>query len=774
MELDGALESVCPVDFAGAEPFAYFDALLKPVLVTDARLDPPGPRIVYVNAGFERLTGWPRARILGRTPRVLLGPRSDRATLQAVRAALGNGHPWAGEAVTYGRDGRAFTATWSIAPVRDAAGTVVRHIALLEDVTEHARARDTKVHLSWLVDRLLATASEGIVMTDEELRITRLGGGAEQIFGWSEAAARGQPVDILMPARSRPRHARHVAAFAAADRGPQFNGTRTEVVGLRRDGTEFPAVTAIARLPGPHRAGYIAIVRDLSVHRDQERRLAESERRFRSLFHLFYQFVCLLAPDGRLLEVNQTALDFIGARDAEVRGRPFLDTPWFNGEPEARRQVRELIEGARRGRLGQDRVTVGAPDGSGPRTFDISFRPIPGADGALQFILGEAHDITEIARQQAELERTAARMRTAQRIGRIASWDYEVVQDCLHIDGHAQALFGLEPYGTRLDLETFRGLLHPDDRPAVNAAFARTLATGVDYEAEYRLTVPGEPERVVYALGEVQRDARGRIVGMLGVAQDVTERHRAQQELVAARDAAEAANEAKSRFLSTMSHELRTPLNAINGFAELLAREELGPMGVPKYRAYAGHIQASGEHLLDLIDTVLDVTRLEHGRIELDERRVDARSLLATTGRLASAHAATAARRLTLDPGPAVALWGDSRLLRQALLNLIGNALKFAPDDSPVTVTAGPSDDGGWAVRIADRGPGIPQEQLARVQLPFVQGDSSLARRHEGSGLGLYLAKSFLELHDGRLSLSCPADGGTVARAWLPPARVVR
>lgn len=106
-------------------------------------------------------------------------------------------------------------------------------------------------------------------------------------------------------------------------------------------------------------------------------------------------------------------------------------------------------------------------------------------------------------------------------------------------------------------------------------------------------------------------------------------------------------------------------------------------------------------------------------------------------------------------------------------MNLIGNALKFAPEASPVTVAAGLCADGGWAVRIADRGPGIPQNQLQHVQLPFVQGDNRLARRHEGSGLGLYLAKSFLELHDGRLSLSCPEDGGTVARAWLPPARVL-
>lgn len=240
------------------------------------------------------------------------------------------------------------------------------------------------------------------------------------------------------------------------------------------------------------------------------------------------------------------------------------------------------------------------------------------------------------------------------------------------------------------------------------------------------------------------------------------------------RQKAEEASRAKSTFLANMSHELRTPLNAVIGFSEALMHESATP-DARRIEEYAGAINEAGRHLLALINDILDVARIEAGRMDLAEDPVDLARLAATALRLLEPVARTASVSLALAvPKDLPAVLGDERRLRQVLLNLVSNAVKFTGPGGSVRVEAGLDADGGLEVRVADSGIGIAREDLERVFQPFVQLDSSLSRRYQGSGLGLFLSRALAQAHGGTLTLESEPGKGTTALLRLPPSRVVR
>ncbi len=236
-------------------------------------------------------------------------------------------------------------------------------------------------------------------------------------------------------------------------------------------------------------------------------------------------------------------------------------------------------------------------------------------------------------------------------------------------------------------------------------------------------------------------------------------------ELEEAHRKAEIASEAKSRFLATMSHELRTPLNAIIGFAELLLLREVEQR--EQRRGYIADIRNSGAHLLALINDILDYSKLEADHLPLSETVFDLRRFLHDGVRLVRAQAEAAGVTLHLPVPPAIALKGDERRLRQCVVNLLANAIKFAPRGE-VTVSAAMTDPAGIEIRVADTGCGIPADQLERVFEPFHQVENELSRATNGTGLGLPLSRKLAERHGGVLTLESTIGQGTTAILLLP------
>ena len=270
---------------------------------------------------------------------------------------------------------------------------------------------------------------------------------------------------------------------------------------------------------------------------------------------------------------------------------------------------------------------------------------------------------------------------------------------------------------------------------------------------------------------EVRSDD-GKFLYYEGMVEEITERKRVEEELRAAKEAAESANRAKSEFLGTMSHELRTPLNAIIGFSEVISGELLGPVGVPAYKTYAGDVLSSGRHLLMLINDILDFARAESGRLALREAEIDLPVLIEDAVRFLAARAEAGGVMLSVEIGAAPpVIVGDETRLRQVLLNLIGNAVKFTPQGGRVDVRALSGAGGELRIEIRDSGIGMSAAELARAFEPFHQADGSHARHHEGTGLGLAICDRLMRLHGGRVLLVSDLGRGTVATVVIPPER---
>jgi two-component system cell cycle sensor histidine kinase PleC len=236
---------------------------------------------------------------------------------------------------------------------------------------------------------------------------------------------------------------------------------------------------------------------------------------------------------------------------------------------------------------------------------------------------------------------------------------------------------------------------------------------------------------------------------------------------------AESANASKTAFLANMSHELRTPLNAILGFSEIIARECLGAVGNPRYKEYAGDIHSSGSHLLSLINDLLDVAKIEAGRMEIEPQVIETRPTLDSALKFVSARARERRQTLNIDvDDDAAILCADERALKQIVINLVSNAVKFTQEGGRIDVTAKRNNTGDFDLTVADNGPGIPKDKIARIFKPFSRVDNRYDSENSGTGLGLALVRGLAELHGGRAWLDCEESGGTRVHVVLPMTAV--
>ena len=336
-------------------------------------------------------------------------------------------------------------------------------------------------------------------------------------------------------------------------------------------------------------------------------------------------------------------------------------------------------------------------------------------------------------------------------------------------------------------------ILHP---------YARKALSGQNQAFEETITFHDGQTRDISGNYVPHLSEDGSVQGIFIMAQDITARKRAESELEkrvgdlqianiaiedqgaelvklaedlsAALDQADDASRAKSEFLTSMSHELRTPLNAIIGFSEILSTEALGPIGSDRYRDYASDIHESGHHLLALINDVLDLAKIESGQDELHEENIDIPQVTRSIIRLIGQRAEKSGVNLKLElSDPLPGLRGDERRLKQILVNLLSNAVKFTEAGGTVTLKIWCREDSGLVFQVIDTGIGIAREDIPKVLSQFGQIESSVSRRHVGTGLGLPLAKSLVELHGGSLDLQSEVGVGTTVTVRFPAERTV-
>jgi cell cycle sensor histidine kinase DivJ len=316
-------------------------------------------------------------------------------------------------------------------------------------------------------------------------------------------------------------------------------------------------------------------------------------------------------------------------------------------------------------------------------------------------------------------------------------------------------------------------LAHPDDLGRVQAAFLESAYFGREGAAEVRLRHAAKG----YVWTEMRcrpagPRAKGAPAQIVAVTRDISERKAQERALIEARDEAMSASRAKSAFLANMSHELRTPLNAIIGFSELMEREIFGSIGNPRYQEYARMIHDSGGHLLELINGVLDMSKIEAGKFELYEEIFELDDVTAASLRFVHLAAERGGVALKSDIAPGVRrIFADKRAVKQILVNLLSNGVKFTPRGGQVSVSAGLIEK-GIEILVRDTGTGISKTDLEKLGKPFEQAQSSAMHGKEGTGLGLALVKSLAAMHGGEALLESALGVGTTVRVRLPFAAV--
>jgi PAS domain S-box-containing protein len=375
------------------------------------------------------------------------------------------------------------------------------------------------------------------------------------------------------------------------------------------------------------------------------------------------------------------------------------------------------------------------------------------ATGAPEAIIGTVQDITTHKRQEELLYE-------AQAIARLGSWEFDFVTGRASWSDEYYRLCGYEPQAFEITRETFQALLHPDDFPRIWYGMMQLAKRPGAFEADYRVRRPDGFEVILVSRGRVLQDANGKGRRIVGTVQDVTAERASQEALRRTSEEAQEANRAKSMFLANMSHELRTPLNAIIGYAEML-QEAASEMTTDEITADLDKIRKSGRHLLALINDILDLSKIEAGKMALELETVRVGPLLAEIAEAFGALTLPRGNRLELDVPPGLpTLCTDATKLRQCVLNLLANANKFT-QRGRIRLAAEQADE-RVRIRVADTGIGMDAETQSRLFQPFVQADPSTTRKYGGTGLGLAITQRFCQLMGGDVTVdSVPGQGAT-------------
>lgn len=342
------------------------------------------------------------------------------------------------------------------------------------------------------------------------------------------------------------------------------------------------------------------------------------------------------------------------------------------------------------------------------------------------------------------------------------------------LDCDEKAVLGRPIHDTLPWSEEIAPIYQEDETGAKHATVVGPLELGFDRQDE-TITIEMIVTSARLNLNRSSRGGEGeqRIV-YIYMFRDITDRKRVEEAQRLATEEANAANRAKTEFLHNMSHELRTPLNAIIGFSDIVRNEMMGPVGVPQYLEYIRDINNSGQHLLQVVNDILDMSKIESGQIELSESEVYLPHVIQASVRLVEERSRQAEQVVQIAaPSGVPEIKGDERLIKQMLLNLLSNAVKFTPAGGTITVEAECLPDGEVALHVRDTGIGIDAKDFDRIMEPFGQADASLAREYEGTGLGLPLVKSMIELHGGRIAVESEVGIGSTFTLYFPAERRV-
>jgi len=632
----------------------------------------------------------------------------------------------------------------------------------------------------------LASVGDAVISTDSLLAVAFMNPVAETLTGWTLAEARGRPLHDVFVTVDEESGAPVESPAVRVLLEQAIVGMSKHTLLVSRDGT----TRAIADSAAPIRdasgqvTGVVLVFRDQTEERAAARALAASEHRFRSLVEGAPDAIFVQAG-GRFAYVNGAMRDLLGESSADdLIGRPVLDSVHPDFRALARERIRALNED--RSRQGLSDMVFLRADGSGV-AVETSGVPIvhEGSSGALVFV----RDVTERRRVDQALRESEARLRMlSDNIpdGFIYQLDFDVdgrTRRLVHVSAGVERMLEISVAEALEDVEMLYGQAREGDRALLDVLEQRAHEAFEPFMTEVSYRTPSGRERWARLSSEPRRLENGHVVWD-GVAIDITDRKLAEQELAGHRDhleelvaertaeltranvALEEATRAKSAFLANMSHELRTPLNSIIGFSGLLVQGLVGPLS-QEQQTQIGMIHASGRHLLELVDEVLDLAKVESGRTEVHLDEFDPAAIVAEVATALQPLAAEKGLDLSTEvSGAGVLMLSDPGKLKQILLNLAGNAVKFT--DSGRVGLAMQVCDGSVEFRVTDTGPGIAADRLGDIFEPFTQVGAGAGGYAPGTGLGLTISREFAAMLGGEISVVSEEGAGSEFLLRLP------
>ncbi len=556
--------------------------------------------------------------------------------------------------------------------------------------------------------------------------------------------------------------------------GPPFLRSYVAAPIRVEDGSTPGVLCAVALSPQPFDAAKAARLQDLAdlvadewtraktaqARREVEQALGAAQSQFSALAETMPISMVLTDGSLRVVAGSRTWREDYGVGDGEIEGKPVCElVPTF--APYERALQRALAGASLSAQLPMRRPT------GGKAWMQAHLTPWRNARGEIAGVAIATNDVTELKAALDAAERSEERLNLALALSEVHVWELDYVQRKLFKAG-AEDTFFEEP-------QTYEGLyrdiyvtIDPRDLAAVKEAWRRHVEEGAPYCPRYRIARSDGKE--VWAEGAIQlfTDDTGRPLRMVGALRNITAAKQAEQKLVQAIAAAEAANTAKSQFLATMSHEIRTPLNGVLGMAQAMEADELAAA----QRARLGVIRESGRSLLAILNDVLDISKIEAGKLDLEAADFDLGEVAESARHAFAAVAETKSLALTLElaPGAAGLYLGDATRVRQILTNLISNSVKFT-EKGGVSVKVARR---GRRVRlsVSDTGIGINRDDMARLFEKFEQADASTTRRFGGSGLGLAICRQLAEMMGGRIKARSSPGVGTTFMVSLPLERL--
>lgn len=506
-------------------------------------------------------------------------------------------------------------------------------------------------------------------------------------------------------------------------------------------------------------------IRRLGIHE-----LREREHQLRQIIDLVPHMIYAKDREGNILLANLAVAETYGVSIEDLVGNPPPTT--IMDEFDLQMSQEDDDEVLRNGKpvTGVDELIVHATKGS--RHLETTKIPFATAELDELGVLAVSIDMTEQRRAAQALLENEERFRDYAEVTSDWFWAMDAALRFTYLSDRFEDLTGVPP--DRVIGKTREQLLersHIDDQMR---GHLEDLEARRPFRAfRYSFSTPDGKPCWFSTSGKPIYDADGVFIGYRGTGSEITAEIEAQLTLEEAKDAAERANKGKSEFLANMSHELLTPLNAVIGFSDLIKEQALGAVGNDDYVEYATHINESGARLLALINDVLDLAKIEAGRLPLMESEVELSDMLTMCGEAGRVDAENAGQTFSLDLQPGLPLIiADERKLRQVISNLLANAIKFTPEGGTIGLSAA-VDDRGVAIRVSDNGIGMSEEEVAVAMQAFRQVDGALSRKFEGSGLGLPLSKALVGLHDGELTVDSLAGVSTTVTIALPASRIV-